>query len=230
MKDQKFRKTVESIIWTIFIVFLLRAFVIQGYVVPSGSMENTLLPGDFLLALKFTYGLEIPYTGIKFFQFKKPRHREIVIFLYPVTKKQDYVKRCIGLPGDTIQIINKVLYINGVRQEEKYVVHKDPTVIPPLVELTNEILRRDYQRAWESGKFMQEPRVRDNFGPVVVPEGYFFAMGDNRDYSFDSRFFGPVPLKYLKGTPLIIYFSIDLQAPLWKKIRFNRFFKIIPLL
>ncbi|MEO0264585.1 MAG: signal peptidase I, partial [candidate division WOR-3 bacterium] len=80
-KSHKIRKSVESIIWTLFIVFLLRAFVIQGYVVPSGSMEDTLLPGDFLLALKFTYGLEIPYTGIKFFQFKKPRRGEIVIFL-----------------------------------------------------------------------------------------------------------------------------------------------------
>ncbi len=233
VKDNKTRKIVESIIWTIFIVFLLRAFVIQGYVVPSGSMEDTLLPGDFLLALKFTYGLEIPYTGIKFLQIKKPKHGEIVIFLYPVTKKQDYVKRCIGLPGDTIQIVDKVVYLNGVKQEEKYAVFKDPRIIPPVVELTNEVIKRDYQRAWETGRFMQEPRVRDNFGPVVVPEGHFFAMGDNRDYSFDSRFFGPVPLKLLKGTPLIIYFSIDLEKPIsrfWEKIRFKRFFKIIPLL
>lgn len=214
-------------------MFLLRAFVIQGYVVPSGSMEDTLLPGDFLLALKFTYGLEIPYTGIKFLQIKKPKHREIVIFLYPVTKKQDYVKRCIGLPGDTIQIIDKALYVNGVIQKEKYAIYKDSKIIPPLVELSNDVIRKDYQKAWESGRFMQEPRVRDNFGPVVVPQGYFFAMGDNRDYSFDSRFFGPVPLKYLKGTPLIIYFSLDLEKPLyriWEKIRVRRFFKIIPLL
>ncbi|MEO0266457.1 MAG: signal peptidase I, partial [candidate division WOR-3 bacterium] len=180
-----------------------------------------------------TYGLEIPYTGIKFFQFKKPRRGEIVIFLYPVTKKQDYVKRCIGLPGDTIQIIDKVVYVNGIPLKEKYAVHKDPRIIPGIMDLTNEILRRDYQRAWEQGHFMQEPRVRDNFGPVVVPEGYFFAMGDNRDYSFDSRFFGPVPMKYLKGTPLIIYFSLDLEKPIfriWEKIRFKRFFKLIPIL
>ncbi len=214
-------------------VFLLRAFVIQGYVVPSGSMENTLLPGDFLLALKFTYGLEIPYTGIKLLQIKKPRRGEIVIFLTPVNRRQDYVKRCIGLPGDTIQIIDKVVYVNGKRLDEKYVVHKDPKIIPPLIEISNDILKKDYQKAWESGKFLQEPRVRDNFGPVVVPEGYFFAMGDNRDYSLDSRFFGPVPLKYLKGTPLIIYFSVDLENPpylIWRFIRFERFFKIIPLL
>jgi signal peptidase I len=232
-KAHKVRKSVESIIWTLFIVFLLRAFVIQGYVVPSGSMEDTLLPGDFLLALKFTYGLEIPYTGIKFFQFKKPRRGEIVIFLYPVTRRQDYVKRCIGLPGDTIKVVNKVVYVNGTALKEKYAVHKDPKIIPPLIEITNDVIQRDYQRAWEQGRFMQDPRVRDNFGPVVVPEGYFFAMGDNRDYSFDSRFFGPVPLKYLKGTPLIIYFSIDLEKPIyrvWEKIRFKRFFKLVPLL
>ncbi|HHF58343.1 MAG TPA: signal peptidase I, partial [candidate division WOR-3 bacterium] len=101
MEKSKLKRNIESIIWTIVIVFLLRAFVVQGYVIPSGSMEDTLLPGDFVLAAKFVYGLEIPYTGVKFFQFYKPKRQKIVIFLFPVDKHRDFVKRCIGLPGDT---------------------------------------------------------------------------------------------------------------------------------
>ena len=230
MEKSKLKRNIESIIWTIVIVFLLRAFVVQGYVIPSGSMEDTLLPGDFVLAAKFVYGLEIPYTGVKFFQFYKPKRQKIVIFLFPVDKHRDFVKRCIGLPGDTIQIINKVVYVNGKPLDEPYAEHKDPRVFPPLVEVDTPFKQKMYQEAWMEGKFINEDRVRDNFGPVVVPENHIFVMGDNRDYSFDSRFWGPVPMKLLKGTPLIIYFSIDPEQPvwkLWKKIRFGRLFKIV---
>ena len=230
MEKSKLKRNIESIIWTIVIVFLLRAFVVQGYVIPSGSMEDTLLPGDFVLAAKFVYGLEIPYTGVKFFQFYKPKRQKIVIFLFPVDKHRDFVKRCIGLPGDTIQIINKVVYVNGKLLDEPYAEHKDPRVFPPLVEVDTPFKQKMYQEAWMEGKFINEDRVRDNFGPVVVPENHIFVMGDNRDYSFDSRFWGPVPMKLLKGAPLIIYFSIDPEQPvwkLWKKIRFGRLFKIV---
>jgi len=230
MKKSKLKKQIESLIWTLVVVLVIRALFVQAYEIPSGSMEDTLLPGDFLLVAKFIYGIEIPYTHIKFFDFYKPKRQSIVIFTYPVDMKRDFVKRCIGLPGDTIEIINKKVYVNGKPLKEDYAVFKDPRVFPPYFKVTDELSQREFQEAWLKGDFINEKRVRDNFGPVVVPEGTIFVLGDNRDYSLDSRFWGPVPLKLVKGIPFIIYFSWDGSAPLsqpWKKIRWSRLFKIL---
>lgn len=233
-KDKKrkrsLKSSVESILWTIFVVLLIRQFLLQAYNIPTGSMEDTLLPGDFLLVVKFIYGFEIPYTNIRFLNFYKPGRGEIVVFPYPVTMRKDFVKRCVALPGDTVQIINKQLYINGKPVDEPYVVHKDTITYPPLYTPNNPIAIEEYTRMWINRKFIKEPRVRDNFGPVVVPPGTIFVMGDNRDYSFDSRFWGPVPLNYVKGKPFIIYFSWNPGPPLiqfWKKIRWNRMLRLV---
>ena len=224
------REQLEAWIWTLVAVFFIRAFVIQGFVVPSGSMEDTLLPGEFLMALKFTYGLEIPFTGIKFFQFRKPGRGEMVIFKYPLGNT-DFVKRTVGLPGDTIEIRNKVVYINGVPENNPKVVHKDARVIQSPLRVGEVMDQWEFQRLWESRKFIENQAVRDNFGPIVVPDSCVFVMGDNRDFSSDSRFWGPLPLKLLKGTPFIIYFSWNPSGPWWKvwqRFRWWRMF--LPLL
>jgi signal peptidase I len=211
------RENLEGWIWTIIIVLLLRESVVQAYLIPSGSMEDTLLPGDFVLATKFDYGLKIPFTNIKLFSGNIPQRGEIIIFTYPLEENKDFVKRVIGLPGDTIEIKNKVVYINHKPILEKYVTHKDTYVYNSL-EIPNE----DFQKMWIKGAFASGQKlVRDNFGPVIVPKDYIFVMGDNRDFSYDSRFWGPLHIKYLKGKPRIIYFS-------WGDgIRINRLFKII---
>jgi len=229
-KGSKLKGQVESIIWTVIVVLLIRAFLVQAYEIPSGSMENTLLPGDFLLAAKFIYGIEIPYTRIKFLDFYKPKRKSIVIFPFPIDMRRDFVKRCIGLPGDTIEIINKVVYVNGKKLDEPYAIHLDPRIYPPVFETRDPLARKKFQEAWEKRRFINEKRVRDNFGPIVVPEGHIFVMGDNRDNSHDSRFWGPVPIKLVKGAPLIIYFSFNSKAPwnkFWKKIRWDRLLKIV---
>ncbi len=238
MKREKIIAEIRSWVWVIIVVIALRTWVVQAYHIPSSSMENTLLIGDFLLAAKFVYGLDIPFTGKRVLPLKKPHRQEIVIFSSVVERNKDLVKRCIALGGDTVQIINKVVYVNGKKLDEPYVIHTDPRIYPPLMPVKTELERKIYQQNWVNRRFMQGvdgglTSVRDNFGPVVVPEGCIFVMGDNRDNSFDSRFFGPVPLSKLKGMPLIIYFSWDPDRPLWplwKKIRWGRIFKLVFLM
>ncbi|MCS7245221.1 MAG: signal peptidase I [candidate division WOR-3 bacterium] len=216
-KKKTLREHLEGWIWTIVIVLLLRESVIQAYLIPSSSMEDTLLAGDFVLATKFDFGLRVPFTDIKMFSGKLPKRGDIVIFSYPLEKNKDFVKRVIGLPGDTIEIRNKVLYVNHKKLVETYATYKDTHTYPSL-DLSSE----DFMKLWLEGKFSNGQRfVRDNFGPIVVPDGKVFVLGDNRDYSFDSRFWGPLDIRYLKGKPRIIYFS-------WGNgIRLERLFKII---
>jgi signal peptidase I len=229
-KDHKLKRNIESLVWTIAVVLLIRAFLIQSYQVPSPSMSGTLLPGDFLIAAKFVYGIEIPYTNIRFFDFYKPSRGNVVIFTYPVDMKKDFVKRCVGVAGDTVEIINKRLYVNGIEQEEPHVVHRDNREYPPVFKVSDEFSQKEYQMAWENGEFMENVKVRDNFGPVVVPEGHIFAMGDNRDNSMDSRYWGPLSTKLVKAAPVIIYFSWDKDSPyksFFERIRIGRFLKIL---
>lgn len=218
MKKKSLREKLEGWIWTIVIVLILRESVVQAYLIPSGSMEDTLLPGDFVIATKFDYGLKIPFTDIKLFSGKLPKRGEIIIFTYSIDKNKDFVKRVIALPGDTIEIRDKVVYINNKPLFEPYVVYKDSYYYKSV-----NIDKESFQNLWLNGAFASGQKfIRDNFGPVVVPKNAVFVMGDNRDYSFDSRFWGPLDIKYLKGKPRIIYFS-------WgeKGIRLNRILRII---
>jgi signal peptidase I len=229
-KDSNVKRQIESLAWTIVVVLLIRAFLIQSYQVPTPSMTNTLLPGDFLIGAKFVYGIEIPYTNFRFLDIYKPSRGNIVIFTYPVDMKKDFVKRCVAVEGDTLKIVNKKVYVNGVAQEESYVIHRDSRTFPPVFEVTDDFSQGEFQRSWERGEFIENVRVRDNFGPVVVPEGHIFVMGDNRDDSMDSRYWGPLETKLVKAAPVIIYFSWDKDSPyksFFERIRLGRFLKIL---
>lgn len=223
------RKHLEEWVWAFIVVFfVIRPFFLQAYRIPSGSMEDTLLPGDFLFVFKPIFGFEIPYTEIKFFQFIKPKRGDIIVFRYPIDPSKDFVKRVIGLEGDTIKIRDKRVYVNGKLLIEEYAIHKDERIIKSPYNLESKVFIEYFQKEWERRVFVDDINIRDNFGPIVVPPKTYFVMGDNRDYSSDSRFFGPVPEKYLKGIPFFIYFSWDGSVPfykIFKSIRWNRLFQ-----
>ncbi|MEO0254654.1 MAG: signal peptidase I [candidate division WOR-3 bacterium] len=229
MDKKPLKKHIEEWVWAFIVVFfVIRPFFLQAYRIPSGSMEDTLLPGDFLFVFKPIFGFEIPYTEIKFFQFIKPKRGDIVVFRYPLDISKDFVKRVIGLEGDTIMIRDKRVYVNGKLLIEEYAIHKDERIIQSPYNLDNKVFIEYFQKEWEKRVFIDDINIRDNFGPVVVPPKTYFVMGDNRDFSSDSRFFGPVPEKYLKGIPFFIYFSWDGSVPfynIFKSIRWNRLFQ-----
>jgi len=229
----------STLFGVLFFLLIVRPFLLQAYHVPSGSMERTLLPGDFLLVNKAVFGSaspsRVPLTQVKLPSFRlpgyeRPERGDVLVFEFPLDRTQEYVKRCVAVGGDTVAMRDKVLYINGVRQEEPYAQHVDPEV------------RRERNRLFEPNKFSwqldyiveglepdssYDPRqhpTRDNFGPLVVPAGKFFCLGDNRDTSSDSRFWGFVDRELIKGRPLILYFSWDSARNL---PRFNRIAQLI---
>jgi signal peptidase I len=179
----------ESVLIALVLALIIRAFLVQAFSIPSGSMEPTLLVGDYLLVNKLSYGIRNPFTNNIMIPTGTPQRGDIVVFIYPQSPDKDYIKRVIGLPGDRIQIINKKLYING--QLTQIPSPSNNPDAPRAVYLDPEIT----------------PTQRDNFGPVEVPKESYFVMGDNRDRSYDSRFWGFVPMKDLKGRAFIIYFS-----------------------
>jgi len=177
------REYIEAFAVAIVLALIIRTFVVQAFKIPSGSMENTLLVGDHILVNKFIYGERIPYTDIKLFDFRRPQRGEVVVFIYPKDESKDFIKRVVGIEGDTILVKEKMLYINDTLVENPYAFHKDNAIIPGHVQ------------------------PRDYFGPVVVPKDSLFVMGDNRDRSADSRFWGFVPLSKVKGKAFLIYWS-----------------------
>ncbi|MCK8601342.1 signal peptidase I [Desulfoferrobacter suflitae] len=177
------REYAEAIIVAILLALVIRAFVIQAFKIPSGSMKPTLLIGDHILVSKFTYGIKIPFTNKELVNFGSPERGDIVVFEYPVDPSKDFIKRVIGLPGDTVKIQNKQVYINDQLVEEPYAVHSDDKILPASVS------------------------PRDNMGPIVVPPRHLFVMGDNRDESYDGRFWKFVDIAALKGKAFIIYWS-----------------------
>jgi signal peptidase I len=206
---KKIRAYILSWSVVIAIVLVLRATFVEAMVIPSGSMEKTLLVGDAVFVNRFIYGVKmpIPFSNrqIPVIPGRFPKSREIVAFASPFENKT-MVKRCVAVEGDTVEIINKVLYVNEKRVREPYVRHSDRRIFRGA-----EFERESYQEKWENGVLTDSIgiQVRDNFGPVIVPDDCIFAMGDNRDTSFDSRFWGPLHTKYLKGSPLFIFFSFD---------------------
>ncbi|MFQ5530436.1 MAG: signal peptidase I [Gemmatimonadota bacterium] len=215
-----------------FALFLLvRTFVVEAFQIPTGSMENTLLVGDFLLVNKMVYGAEIPGTSVKLPAIDPPERGDIVVFEPPPRARQaaqtNYVKRIVGLPGDTLQMVDGVLYRNGAEVIEPYAKHSRPFEDPRSPQF-------DWQRSFlvENGRRAQQDRpTRDNWGAIVVPPENYFVMGDNRDNSEDSRYWGFVPAQAVKGRPLIIYYSYDRDQlapfPWLTEIRWSRLLNTI---
>lgn len=188
-----------------FVLFLvIRTFIVEAFRIPTGSMENTLLVGDFLLVNKAVYGVQVPGTQVRLPAFDAPKRGDVVVFLPPHDPGKNYVKRLVGLPGDTLRMINKVLYVNGERQDEPYVRHIDlggdvysPSMLWQREHLAPGIDPMTYRPS------------RDNWGPIVVPPGRYFVLGDNRDDSDDSRYWGFVDGAAVRGQPLFVYYSFD---------------------
>ncbi|MBU4014483.1 MAG: signal peptidase I [Proteobacteria bacterium] len=181
----RLRENVEALILAILLALFIRTFIVQAFKIPSGSMKQTLQIGDHILVNKFIYGVKLPYFNTTIIPYKKPQREDIIVFKFRQEPEKDFIKRTIGVPGDVIEILNKEVYVNKKRMEQDYAVYTDLHIIP---------------------KAMQP---RDNFGPVTVPEDSIFVMGDNRDHSYDSRFWGFVDMKDVKGKAIIIYWSWD---------------------
>lgn len=189
---------VEAIITALILALLIRTFVVQAFKIPSGSMIPTLLIGDHILVNKFLYGTQIPFTDKKILIFREPEKGDIIVFKYPENPTKDFIKRVIATEGDTIEEKNKVVYVNGEPVTERYAYHSDPTMLSATDR-------------------------RDTFGRILVPKDKIFVMGDNRDHSYDSRFWGFVDEKEVKGKAFIIYWSWDPD----KWVRFNRIGRLI---
>ncbi|HED09248.1 MAG TPA: signal peptidase I [Caldithrix abyssi] len=208
---------------------VIRQLIVGAYTIPTGSMEDTLLIGDFLLVNKFTYGMRtpdwigIPYTSIgvnlpwyRFPAIRDPEPYDIIIFRYPLDPNVDYIKRCIAKGGQTVEIVNKEVFVDG-----------KPFPKPPHMKFIDSSIQ---PRNTPGVRTFMRLGSRDNYGPVTLPEDAYWAMGDNRDNSLDSRFWGFVPHDNIIGHALVIYFSFDTRQPLsrfYKMIRFNRIGTII---
>ena len=193
LKKSQARELGEALLIAFILAMLIRTFVVQAFKIPSGSMEDTLLIGDHLLVSKFSYGIhipnEIPFFGTQlfpdyiFFQ-EVPERGDIIVFKYPLDPQKDFIKRVIGLPGDTLEVIRQRVYINGQQIQEPYAHH---TVLPGLDPVS----------------------PRDSMGPVRIPEDHLFMMGDNRENSSDSRVWGFLNVNMIRGKAQMIYWSWD---------------------
>jgi signal peptidase I len=206
-----------------FVLFLLiRSFAVEAFKIPTGSMERTLLVGDFLLVNKAVYGAEVPFTGRHLPAFERPERGDIIVFEWPVDRSKNFVKRLIGLPGDTLRMLDGQLYLNGAQVVEEYVVHTEPNSDPSGEDFR---WQRDFVVKTAAASVPYHPS-RNNWGPLVVPEKNYFVLGDNRDNSYDSRYWGFVPDSLVKGRPLFIYYSYDRNSvrrfPWMSNIRWDR--------
>lgn len=194
--------SIESLLGTIVIAVFVITFIVQAFQIPSESMRNTLLVGDYLLVNKLCYGGDGP--GNYLVPYQKIRRGDIIVFLYPVDPTQHFVKRVIGIPGDRLRLINKKVWINGKPLDEPYVRYLEP----PNNLFRDNFPRTDILAPGMEGKWWQEmPKLVDD-GELIVPQGDYFVMGDNRDDSQDSRYWGFVPRENIVGRPLIIYWSV----------------------
>ena len=228
----KFREYTEAIVIAVVLALVIRAFVVQAFKIPSGSMIPTLQIGDHILVNKFLYGTKIPLTDSRLLIFRPPRRGDIIVFSFPKNKEieectgflknvskrfgnafssgnpfylfkdecRDFIKRVVGVGGDKIEIKNKLVFVNDLPLSEEYTIHKDSSI---------------------------DSSQRDNFGPFTVPRNTFFVMGDNRDQSYDSRFWGIVDMQEIKGKAFIMYWSWNSNGSLFSKVRWNRIGKLL---
>lgn len=179
------REYAESIIIAVLLALVIRTYLVQAFKIPSGSMEDTLAIGDHLLVSKFMYGTKIPFIDNRILKIRDPRQGDVIVFEYPEDPSKDFIKRVIGVPGDVVEGKEKKVFVNGKHYENPHEVHKEKDIIP------------------------KEMNPRDTFGPVTVPAGSYFVMGDNRDRSYDSRFWKFVRRDQIKGLAFIKYWSWD---------------------
>jgi signal peptidase I len=177
------RENIEAILVAVVLAMFIRTFVVQAFKIPSGSMKETLKIGDHILVNKFVYGVKLPFIDKTVVPIKEPKRGDIVVFKFPEDPDKDFIKRVVALEGDTVEIRNKKVYVNGKYVDGAFAIHTDPHTMPSVMQ------------------------PRDNFGPVTVPKDSLFVMGDNRDHSYDSRFWGFVDLEAVKGKAFIVYWS-----------------------
>ena len=197
-KQNKVWEYAKAIGTALIFALIIRTYIVQAFKIPSGSMIPTLLIGDHILVNKFIYGTPVPFSDKKILVIEQPKRGDIIVFKYPEDINKDFIKRVIGVGGDIVEERNKVVFVNGKPLTETYVQHTDHSINS------------------------MEPR--DNFGPYLVPGGKLFVMGDNRDQSYDSRYWGYVDLKLVRGQAMIIYWSWDSTINL---PRFGRIGKIV---
>ena len=213
-----FREYAEALIIAIILALTIRVFFVQAFKIPSGSMIPTLLIGDHILVSKLAYGFQLPkdcefqvsfppvtcYSSTMLTQFDTPQRGDIIVFRYPEDENKDFIKRVIGTPGDTIQIQNKKVIVNG-----------------------GELDDTDFTQRIDPGIIDGRINPRDNFGPITVPPDSYFVMGDNRDQSLDSRFWGFVKMDKIKGRAFLVYWSWNGQGNWTNWVRWNRIGKLI---
>lgn len=199
-KKSLLREYAESIAIAILLALVIRTYLVQAFKIPSGSMEDTLAIGDHLLVSKFIYGTNLPFTENRVLKLRDPRQGDVIVFEYPEDPSKDFIKRIVGTPGDVVEGKEKKVFVNGKPYENIHEVHKEKEIIP------------------------KEMNPRDTFGPVTVPAGSYFVMGDNRDRSYDSRFWKFVKRDQIKGLAFIKYWSWDREK---MRPRFGNIGKLI---
>lgn len=187
-KWKTIREYLDTLVIAIILALVIRTFVVQAFKIPSGSMIPTLLIGDHILVNKFIYGVKFPFTDIVVIPITVPERGDVIVFRFPKDESKDFIKRVVGIPGDKVEVRDKVLYVNGIEQNELFTNHDADVVSSQIMA------------------------GRDNFGPVNVPENSYFVMGDNRDHSLDSRFWGFVDFSKIKGEAFLIYWSWDKES------------------
>jgi signal peptidase I len=208
-KKPWYREWSEALIVAVVLALIIRTFLFQAFKIPSGSMLDTLLIGDHLLVNKFIFGTSLPFSDDRFLTLRNPERGDVIVFEFPEDEgksyfdRRDFIKRVVGLPGDVVEVKAKQVYVNGEPFTVPQEVHKDNEMIPSVAS------------------------PRDFVGPITVPEHSYFVMGDNRDYSYDSRFWGFVDRSKIKGLAFIKYWSWDANAELLHKIRFSRIGRLI---
>lgn len=198
MKKSVAREYYEAILVAFLLALFVRTFIFENFKIPSGSMEDNLLIGDHLVVNKFIHAPNADTFLHRLLPYRAPERGDVVVFKFPEDPRRDFIKRCVAVAGDKLEVRAKKLYINDVPQDEPFVIFKDPNI-------------------WGSGpKVPASRRTRDNLGPLTVPKGTIFCLGDNRDNSLDSRFWGPVPVSYVKGRAVIIYWSYEANRNDWQ--------------
>jgi signal peptidase I len=225
------REYAEAIGIALAVALLLRFFVVEAFKIPSGSMVETLAIGDFIFVNKMAYRTEVPYTalgirvpfgGTTIKEWRKPERGDIIVFRFPTDQKVDYIKRVIGVPGDTIEVRRNQLLVNGqqyARSYQKKVTYQDQRCQPG----SGAMFLEDSGEDQYSVLLREGSSPFENFGPIRVKEGHLFMMGDNRDNSSDSRAWGQVPIAYAKGRAMFVWLSLDRCEGLANRIRWSRF-------